>query len=535
MELTSRQSKRELLLIKAQISGGADRDPLWSQWRRLLPILAATLTTLLVCAGVSSRASAATAYRAYVANSGSDTVTPIELATNTAGTPIPVGTFPDEVAITPNGDTAYVTNIFGNTVTPIDVATNKAGTSFNAGEEPEGIAITPNGETAYVTNFNKNTVTPIELATNKPGTPIPVGNAPEAIAITPNGETAYVANAGSDTVTPINLASNTPGSAISVVSEPTGVAIAPNGETAYVPNFEGGPFGVTPINIATNQAGPQISAGTYPEGIAITPNGETAYVTNYFSKTVTPINLATNTAGSAIPVGETPEKIAITPNGETAYVTNAGSDTVTPINVATNVPGPAIPVGSGPVGITITTVTVAAPHWYSDGNAITEGTPEIVKTTGSLEVHIQPKAVQSIVKCKVKDSETIENPVGGGAGVDTVTGFTFSGCEAPALASICGKAKIHVIDGGLPWTTGLLAGSPIRDQISNLELAVLCGGTLVDTLKGSLQPQVGNSVLEFESGSGGLTESNGSGTATVTGTDTLVGPKNDTTITAHTP
>src|ERR1022692_3879330 len=68
---------------------------------------------------------------AYVANAGSDTVTPI-LATGAAGQPIKVGIGPRAIAITPNGKTAYVANCCfdvtaGDTVTPISTATGKAG------------------------------------------------------------------------------------------------------------------------------------------------------------------------------------------------------------------------------------------------------------------------------------------------------------------------------------------------------------------------------------------------------------------------
>jgi DNA-binding beta-propeller fold protein YncE len=45
------------------------------------------------------------------------------VATNTPGTPIPVGDTPVGVAITPDGTTVYVTNAKDNTVTPITLAT----------------------------------------------------------------------------------------------------------------------------------------------------------------------------------------------------------------------------------------------------------------------------------------------------------------------------------------------------------------------------------------------------------------------------
>jgi YVTN family beta-propeller protein len=41
-----------------------------------------------------------------VGNYNDDTVTPINLVTNTAGTPIPVGGAPTSIAITPDGSTA---------------------------------------------------------------------------------------------------------------------------------------------------------------------------------------------------------------------------------------------------------------------------------------------------------------------------------------------------------------------------------------------------------------------------------------------
>ena len=79
---------------------------------------------------------------------------------------------------------AYVANNGDDTVTPIDLATGTPGTPIPVGHNPYAIAITPDGKIAYVANFNGNTVTPIDLASGTPGTPIPVGVSPYAIAIT---------------------------------------------------------------------------------------------------------------------------------------------------------------------------------------------------------------------------------------------------------------------------------------------------------------------------------------------------------------
>ena len=113
-------------------------------------------------------------------------MTPITIATNTAGTPINVGGSPISIAITPDGNTAYVANdTYSGTVTPIATATNTVGTPIAVGHSPTGIAITPDGTTAYVANYDSGTVTPIMTATNTAGTPLILGNSPFGIAITP--------------------------------------------------------------------------------------------------------------------------------------------------------------------------------------------------------------------------------------------------------------------------------------------------------------------------------------------------------------
>jgi YVTN family beta-propeller protein len=157
-------------------------------------------------------------------NGGSGTVTPIPLRTEMSGNPITVGSGPDAIAITPNGQTAYVVNGGSGTVTPITIATGTAGTPITVGTDPEAIAITPDGQTAYVVTSG-GTIIPITIATNTAGTPIDVGNGATDIAITPDGQTAYVTSENSNTVTPVTIATNTAGTPITVGNGPAFIAI----------------------------------------------------------------------------------------------------------------------------------------------------------------------------------------------------------------------------------------------------------------------------------------------------------------------
>jgi YVTN family beta-propeller protein len=291
---------------------------------------------------------------AFVVNQTSNSVTPINSATDTASSPIAVGTTPREIAISPDGTTAYVVNQGAGTVTPINVATGAAGTPVSVGSNPYQIAITPDGTTAFVTNqVTPGTVRPITLSTMTVGAPITVGNNPFGIAITPDGTTAFVANFNSNTVTPITVATRTAGTAITVGAGPRGIAITPDGATAFVTNQQAGT--VTPITVATRTAGTAITVGSTPIGVAVTPDGATAFVANHNSNSVTPITVATRAAGTAIALGAgtAPHGVAVTPGGTRAYVTNEGTNTVTPITVATRTAGTPIAVGTGPNGIAI--------------------------------------------------------------------------------------------------------------------------------------------------------------------------------------
>jgi YVTN family beta-propeller protein len=204
-------------------------DRLMDVGRRAVWLVCVAGVMIGVLGGLAAAADAASGWTAYVTEKGGNVMTQISTASDvTFGTAIPVGSGPEEVAITPDGSTAYVTNNGGNSVTPINLATGTPGTAISVGTMPIGVAITPKGQTAYVVNNGGNSVTPINLATNTPGTAIPVGAAPQEAAITPDGSTAYVTNAAGNSVTPINVATNTPGTAIPVGSEPFGVAIVPD-------------------------------------------------------------------------------------------------------------------------------------------------------------------------------------------------------------------------------------------------------------------------------------------------------------------
>ena len=233
---------------------------------------------------------------AYVDDPGAGTVVPVDLATSTAGIAIPVGD-PEPaiegtgaIAITPDGSRAYVLASGG--LTPVDLATRQALSPIPVPADATGLAIAPDGGTAYVTDYAEGTVTPVDLSSGRAEAPIVAGPSPGALAITPDGQTAYVADqggvAGAGEVTPIDLATRTPEAAITTAGTSlTALAISPDGTRAYVAD---GDDHVIPIDLVTRTAGtpirpipsPPPPPGTTPwapnNGITFSPDGQTVYV-----------------------------------------------------------------------------------------------------------------------------------------------------------------------------------------------------------------------------------------------------------------
>jgi YVTN family beta-propeller protein len=303
----------------------------------------------VVRAAMPSRISASPAAGqpiAWVANFGSDTVTPVDLVTRKPGAAIPVGSEPRAVAATPDGKTVYVANSGSNTVTPINASTRRPGRPIVTGGAPWALALTPDGKTLYVANSAAGTVTPVSTATGKPGVPIPVGKDPRALVITPDGRTVFVLNWLSGTVTPISTVVNHVLPSVAAGAFPLAGALSADGKTLYVANF--GSDTVTAISTTVGEPGRSVPAGYAPDALAATSSG--VYVVDGNSDRLTRLG---DGALASIPVGYSPDAIAV--SGATAYVVNTIDGTVTPVNTRTGRAARPLSVGlySYPTAITL--------------------------------------------------------------------------------------------------------------------------------------------------------------------------------------
>ena len=166
----------------------------------------------------------------------------------------------------------------------------------------------------------------------------------------------------------------------------------------------------------------------------------------------------------------------------------------------------------------------APPHWIwaKPVEELPQGKAVPISTEGNLGFTIVPASgKKTTTKCKVEDRELIENPIGGGPGIDTMTAFVLSGCGKAACST---GALILFEAAGLPWATELIAGTPIRDEIKGVQIQEQCGGLVMSTFEGNLTPEVKNyGGLTFGPGSG-ILEDAFKNKMEVKGTDKLLGP-----------
>jgi YVTN family beta-propeller protein len=330
---------------------------------------------------------------------------------NTVLATIPVGAYPREVAVTPDGKRAYVA-VGGYQADPskivvIDTSSNTIAASIPV---PNGlpadssvgpVTVAPDGQHAYTMACqNKGRsceVAVIDVDSDTVASTIPVSSPYGDVTIALDGRHLYITTSNStpNILTEIDTATGTVSSTVDLntdVKEP--VVIHPDGRHAYITNYttELGeesaslsvidlishtvtasiPLGelwsseiafteghhayitcarsVAVIDTASNALLSKINVGGEPEGIAVAPDGGRVYVANSYGggDTVSVIDTSSASVIATIAVGHAPREVSITTNGGRLYVSNDDSGTVSAIDTSTNSVIATIPTGANP-------------------------------------------------------------------------------------------------------------------------------------------------------------------------------------------
>ena len=325
------------------------------------------------------------------ANSQPGELVPIDVASQTAGSPIKLGVAPSAFAVTPDGTIDVVANVVDNTLSIVDLASRSVIATVPVGATPTSVAIDAGGTTAWVACALQRTLVPVDLTTHQAGAPIALGNAPGDLALpatsglawvlfpSSNGtvnflkdnpgagrtvavgnepqvligsgsETSWVANSLNDTVQRLDVAAQTAGPPIPVSRAPSDMKLTPDGRTLLVLSFGDGrhPGMLTAIDTSTSAEQTPISVGAGPSDLTLTSTGGAAFIANYQTNSISIVDVTHwRSAGTiALPCG--PTSLAITPDNTKLFAACGDIARVIPVSVASHRLGTPIAVTSDP-------------------------------------------------------------------------------------------------------------------------------------------------------------------------------------------
>lgn len=290
--------------------------------------------------------------RILTANQGANSVTLIDVATDSAYGTVPTGEQPHHVAATPDGAEFWVTLYKENRLQVFDPKTLQEKASVDVGGSNDDITFDPAGKRAYVSLGAANAVAVVDVASKKLLKTVKVGTVPHGLKVTPDGKLLVVTNTADNTVSVLNLEPEASVKAtIKTGADPFEVTISEDGKTAYVSNFLGDSISV--VDISAGKTVSTMKAGRQPAMLTLEDSGsgqKLLAVANTGSAELWILDPATRKLVTRIPVGQGAHGVVRTPSGK-LYVTNSTDNTVSVIDATQNKAVGTIPVANNPNGL----------------------------------------------------------------------------------------------------------------------------------------------------------------------------------------
>ena len=303
--------------------------------------------------------------RILTANQGANSVSLIDVATDTAYGTIPTGQQPHHVLATPDGKEFWVSLYKENRVQVFDAKTLAEVASVDVGGSNDDLAFDPQGRRLYVSLGQNNAIAVVDVAAHKLVQTVKVGSVPHGVKVTPDGKTLLVTNTADNTISVLSLEPEAKVDAtVKTGANPFEVTISPDSNTAYVSNFLGDSVSVVDLRLKKTVS--TIRSGKQPAMIALVagaqaqggqaqntaPSGKDLLaVANTGSADVWFIDPATRKLVTRVPAGQGAHGVVATPAGK-LYVTNANDSTVTVIDQAATRDLKTLAVANNPNGLT---------------------------------------------------------------------------------------------------------------------------------------------------------------------------------------
>lgn len=182
-----------------------------------------------------------------------------------------------------------------------------------SGSLPYGIAVTPDSRTAYVTSYVRAgaELYVVDLASKKVIATLTSGGYAARVTRKPDGSQAWFTSFFEDSVTVIDVASNTLGGRIGEFINAWDIRFNPTGTRANVCGPTGSAGVVTAIDRYAYSVIAKTPVGFSPKSMIVTPSGRHLFVGTFGADTITQSDTATNKVVRNITVGKKPHGFQI--------------------------------------------------------------------------------------------------------------------------------------------------------------------------------------------------------------------------------
>lgn len=291
----------------------------------------------------------------YVPNTLSNTVTVIDPAAYKVVRTVPVGAEPQHVVPSWDLKTLWVNNDEGNTLTPIDPATGTFGTPVPV-YDPYNLYFTPDGKSAIVMAEADHQIVfrdPHTMAVQNV-LDVPCAGVNHA-DFSPDGSYFIVSCEFDGQILKIDTAAHKLIKTLHLKtgSRPQDVKISPNGKVWYIADMQNS--GVWTLNGGAFTVTGFIPTGDGTHGLYVSRDSRDLYITNRGEGTISVLDFATGAlhAKWRIPGRATPDMGGISADGKVLWLTGRYTSEVYAISTADGHLLARIPVGDGPHGLCI--------------------------------------------------------------------------------------------------------------------------------------------------------------------------------------
>lgn len=307
----------------------------------------------------------------YVVNAGQGTadgwLSVIDAQKNAVIGSIALHHQPASLEIAPDGKTAYVANTGSNSVSMIDLEARREVANIGTGEQPAAARLTPDGRTLVVANRGGNSVSVVEVARRAvravfEGCP----GAAEAVTLQDSSK-AFVACAGGHQVMTIALAraakpATQQAQAVAAAPDrlealldvgraPVHLALKPDGGEIFTSNLASDT--VSEIYDSTDEVGDTFTIGDGPNYGVVSADNTRLYVANSRSQYVTIYAIDDGKRVGSVRVGDGPTALAFSRSGHLLFAVDGRSGDVAVIRTKLRSLFTILPAGKSPNGIAV--------------------------------------------------------------------------------------------------------------------------------------------------------------------------------------